>query len=270
MGEIRVWVNLILYNFFIYYQLKTKFKFLFLTKVLYSMKKHFFWVVLCLIFCGKTRLMAQKNTNKAIKCIYEEKMANQGLVNIQTIDPSILVELKYSTTDNFVGKDVYGCITNCFMQAKPAQMLAKASAILQQKQPRYRLLVYDGGRPLAIQKILWNALSQYPPHQRETYVANPVQKSIHNYGSAVDLTIATDKGEALDMGTKFDFFGQLAYPTHEDYFLKKGKLTAQQVANRRLLRDVMQAAGFMPIKYEWWHFNAVSRSQAKAMYKIIE
>jgi D-alanyl-D-alanine dipeptidase len=58
-------------------------------------------------------------------CEYEQKMREQGLVNIQEIDPSILVELKYSTTDNFVGKDVYGCITQCFMQKHPAEMFSK-------------------------------------------------------------------------------------------------------------------------------------------------
>ncbi|MEA5256701.1 M15 family metallopeptidase [Arcicella aquatica] len=203
-------------------------------------------------------------------CEYEQKMAQQGLVNIQEIDPSVLVELKYSTTDNFVGKDVYGCITNCFMQKRPAKMLKQANTILQQKHPNYRLLVYDGGRPHSIQKILWNTLTQYTPKERAKYVANPAEGSIHNYGSAVDLTIATADGKALDMGTKYDYFGALAYPIKEDYFLDQKKLTKQQVANRILLRTVMKSAGFTAIDYEWWHFNAVSRRVAKQIYQIIE
>jgi D-alanyl-D-alanine dipeptidase len=208
---------------------------------------------------------------KAIQvCEYERQMAQQGLVNIQEIEPAILVELKYSTTDNFVGKDVYGCITNCFMQKKPANMLAKAHSILQKTHPNYRLLVYDGGRPLSIQKILWNTLNQYPPIEREKYVASPAKGSIHNYGSAVDLTLATADGTPLDMGTKYDFFGELAYPIKEAYFLKKKKLTNQQVTNRLLLRKVMITAGYTAIDYEWWHFNAVSRSEAKSSYKIIQ
>jgi D-alanyl-D-alanine dipeptidase len=101
-------------------------------------------------------------------------------------------------------------------------------------------------------------------------VANPVQGSIHNYGSAVDLTIATAEGTPLDMGTKYDFFGELAYPKKENYFLKIGKLSKQQIANRQLLRSVMKAAGYMPIDYEWWHFNAMSRQTAKATYRIIQ
>ncbi len=202
-------------------------------------------------------------------CAYEQKMREQGLVNVQEIDPNILVELKYSTTDNFVGKDVYGCITNCFLQKKPAEMLSHANDLLKRKHPNYRLLVYDGGRPLSSQKVLWNSLTQYSPKQRATYVANPAQGSIHNYGSAVDLTIATTDGTPLDMGTEYDFFGELAYPKKENYFLNIGKLTKQQIANRQLLRSVMKSAGYMPIEYEWWHFNAVSRQTAKATYKII-
>lgn len=203
-------------------------------------------------------------------CEYELKMREQGLVNIQEIDPNILVELKYSTTDNFVGKDVYDCITNCYLQKRPAEMLSNANNLLRRINANYHLLVYDGGRPLSTQKILWNSLTQYSPKQRATYVANPAQGSIHNYGSAVDLTIANLNGTPLDMGTKYDFFGELAYPKKESYFLKVGKLSKQQIANRQLLRRVMRAAGYMSIEYEWWHFNAMSRQSAKVTYRIIQ
>ena len=236
------------------------------------MKKTFFATMLPLfLLISFPQKNKKPNLLKQTKyCEYEQKMRQQGLVNIQEIDPSILVELKYSTTDNFVGKDVYGCITQCFLQKRPAQMLSKASDLLQQKHPNYRLLVYDGGRPLSIQKVLWNSLTQYSPKQRATYVANPAQGSIHNYGSAVDLTVATADGTPLDMGTKYDFFGELAYPKKEAYFLKTKRLSHQQVANRQLLRRVMQSVGYMPIDYEWWHFNAVSRQTAKASYRIIQ
>ena len=229
-------------------------------------------LLLILTLCSFTS--QQKVKPKSLKlsqsCEYEQKMREQGLVNIQEIDANLLVDLKYSTTDNFVGKDIYGCITNCYLQKKPAEMLSKANDLLQHINPNYRLLVYDGVRPLSIQKILWNSLTQYSPKQRATYVANPDQGSIHNYGSAVDLTIATTDGLPLDMGTKYDFFGELAYPKKETHFLKIGKLTKQQIANRQLLRDVMKSAGYIPIEYEWWHFNAVSRRTAKATYKIIQ
>jgi D-alanyl-D-alanine dipeptidase len=218
----------------------------------------------------QTLMICHAQTKIKPICSFEQQMAKQGLVNIQDLDTSLLVELKYATSDNFMGKDVYGCLKHAFMQKKPATMLAEANRLLQKTHPNYRLLVYDAGRPASIQKILWNTLSQYSVKEREKYVANPAQGSIHNYGSAVDLTIATADGKALDMGTKYDFFGDLAYPKKEVYFLKIGKLSRQQLDNRLLLRKVMKAAGFMPIEYEWWHFNAVSRKRAKQLYKIVE
>lgn len=234
----------------------------------HNMKKLLFILTLC-SFTSQQKVKS-KFSKFSQPCVYEVKMREQGLVNIQKNDADILVELKYSTTDNFVGKDLYGCLTNCYLQKKPAQMLLKANDLLKQKNSNYRLLVYDGGRPLSIQKILWNSLSQYSPKQRAIYVANPAQGSIHNYGSAVDLTIATTDGVPLDMGTKYDFFGELAYPKKEAHFLKIGKLTKQQIANRQLLRFVMKSAGYIPIDYEWWHFNAVSRRTAKSIYEIIQ
>lgn len=200
----------------------------------------------------------------------EAAMQKQGLVDIQKVDPSILVELKYSTTDNFVGKDVYGDLTRAYMQPMAARRLAKANELLKKKHPNYRLLVYDAARPRAAQWKLWNTLSDMPENERQKYVADPRKGSIHNYGGAVDLTIATKDGRALDMGTKYDFFGELAYPEKEEELLKKGKLTRQQVENRKILRSVMRQAGFSPIETEWWHFNAFSREKAKMMFRIVE
>jgi len=201
----------------------------------------------------------------------EQRMIDQGLVNIQTIDSTIMVELKYSTTDNFVHTDVYGDLTRAYMQQKPAEMLAKASKFLQSQYPNYRLLVYDGARPLTVQHKFWALLDTIPPAKRADFVANPAEGSIHNFGSAVDLTVYDlDTQKPLDMGTKYDYFGDLAYPSLEDQMLREGKLTKQQIANRLVLRNAMQKAGYMRIESEWWHFNAISRARAKELYKIVE
>ena len=197
-------------------------------------------------------------------------MIDQGLTDVQTLDPSILVDLKYSTTDNFIGKDVYGELTRAYLQPKVARQLAQANRFLKEQRPELRLLVYDAARPRKAQWNLWNALPQYTERQRRTYVADPREGSIHNYGCAIDLTIATADGTPLDMGTKYDFFGELAYPKAEARLLAAGKLSRQQIANRQLLRKVMRQAGFLPIDYEWWHFNALSRIRAKQTYKLIE
>jgi zinc D-Ala-D-Ala dipeptidase len=203
----------------------------------------------------------------------ETAMQTQKLVDVQTLDPSILVELKYSTTDNFVRKDVYGDLTRAYMQPLAGQRLAKANALLKRQHSDLRLLVYDAARPRAAQWKLWEALPQYPENERRKYVADPRKGSIHNYGCAVDLTIARIKPsgyEPLDMGTIYDFFGVMAYPSQEQRLLKEGKLTQQQIKNRQLLRSVMRQSGFTSIEYEWWHFNALSREKAMMLFKIVE
>ncbi len=197
-------------------------------------------------------------------------MQKQGLVDVQKVDPSILVELKYSTTDNFVGKDVYGDLTRAYMQPMAARKLAKASQYLQEHHPDLRLLVYDAARPRQAQWNLWNALPDVPERERRKYVADPREGSIHNYGCAVDLTVARKDSTPLDMGTKYDFFGELAYPSREAALFKAGKLTKAQLNNRQILRTAMLQGGFTRIEYEWWHFNALSRERAKAMFKLVE
>jgi D-alanyl-D-alanine dipeptidase len=197
-------------------------------------------------------------------------MIKQGLVDVQKIDPTILVDLKYSTTDNFVGKDVYGDLAKAYMQPMAARKLAEASKHLQAKHPSLRLLVYDAARPRSAQWNLWNALPKLPERERQKYVADPRKGSIHNYGCAVDLTVATQDGRALDMGTTYDYFGELAYPSKEDELLKAGKLTRQQIDNRQILRTAMQQGGFSRIEFEWWHFNSLSREKAKMAFRIVE
>ncbi len=208
---------------------------------------------------------AQKTT-----CSFELAMEKQGLVEVSSNAPGIWVELKYGTSDNFMGKDVYGCLRHAYVQKPVLQMLIKAQAALETTHPGYHLLVYDAARPLAIQRILWNSLTQYPPAERQKYVADPKQHSIHNYGSALDLTVADAQGKPLDMGTKYDFFGDLAYPSKEKAMLAAGILSQKAYQNRLILRNAMQSAGFMRIEFEWWHFNAFSRADAKRRFPVVQ
>jgi len=208
---------------------------------------------------------AQKTT-----CSYELAMEKQGLVEVSSNAPGVWVELKYGTADNFMGKDVYGCLRHAYVQKPVLQMLIKAQAALETTHPGYHLLVYDAARPLAIQRVLWNSLTQYPLADRQKYVADPKQHSIHNYGSALDLTIADAQGKPLDMGTKYDFFGDLAYPSKEKAMLAAGKLSQKAYQNRLILRNAMQSAGFMRIEFEWWHFNAFSRAEAKRRFPVVQ
>jgi D-alanyl-D-alanine dipeptidase len=201
---------------------------------------------------------------------FERKFIDRGLVDVQKLDPTIKVDLKYSTTDNFIKKDVYGDLERAYLQPMAAEKLIKANKFLKQEKPNYMLLVYDGARPRSVTKIFWAQMSHLPYNRREDFVADPAKGSIHNFGCAVDLTIADERGRALDMGTIFDFFGQEAEPSREAAMLKAGKLTPQQLENRKLLRRVMKKAGYTSIETEWWHYNAMSREKAKAQYGFIE
>jgi len=197
----------------------------------------------------------------------EQKMIDQGLLDIQELDSTLLVHLVYSTEDNFLNYDAYGDLERCYLQPEPATMLVKASQLLQAEHPDLRLLVYDGVRPRSVQRRMWDFVGGT---DLEQYVANPERGSIHNFGSAVDLTLARVDGTPLDMGTVFDHFGEEAHTDEEFTLLEEGRLTAVQVYNRRLLRRVMEEAGFQPIRVEWWHFNAFPSKEARARYTIIE
>lgn len=220
-----------------------------------------------------TCIAAIETTAQSFKSLpsIEQKMVDRGLVDIQKMDPDISVELKYSTTDNFIGRDVYGELTRAYLQPEMAKRLAKASALLKKAKPGYRLLVYDAARPNSAQYDLWNALDhlKIPARSKTQYVADPKIGSNHNFGCAIDLTVTDEKGIPLDMGTKFDFFGPLAYPRSEQEMLKKGKLTAKQIENRQLLRKVMTQGGFKVNTTEWWHFDGMSKAQARAKYGMI-
>ncbi|QIK61647.1 M15 family metallopeptidase [Dysgonomonas sp. HDW5A] len=201
---------------------------------------------------------------KSSMALYLEE---QGLVNIHSLDSTIHVDLKYATTDNFTKEILYDDLTEAYLHPIAAQKLAKAQQLLKEIDPDLSLLVYDAGRPMSVQKKMYKVVQNTPYRE---YVADPSKTGMHNYGMAVDLTICRSDGTALDMGTSFDFFGKAAGINQEEQLLNEGLLTREQINNRKLLRKVMTEAGFITIRGEWWHFNAVSRSEAKRDVNVIE
>ena len=132
-------------------------------------------------------------------CEWETYLENEGLVDIQTLDSSILVELKYSSEDNFMKKDMYGCLEKCFLQPDVAEKLLHAQQFLKAINPKLTLLIYDGLRPRSIQQYMWDILD-LPLHEKVKFVSNPKRGSLHNFGAAVDITIYnTDSLKPLDM-----------------------------------------------------------------------
>lgn len=200
----------------------------------------------------------------------QERAGLDQLVDIQTVNPSIRVDLKYATTDNFMKKRLYFDIDRLYLQQDVAIRLSKCQQYLQKINPNLSLLVYDGVRPLAVQQAMWDALDSIPVAQRVKFVSNPANGSIHNYGAAVDLSICDQHGIPLDMGAGYDDIREIAYPRNEAHYLATGELTEEQVANRKLLRKVMSSEQFSNIATEWWHFNACSRATAKQKYQVLK
>jgi D-alanyl-D-alanine dipeptidase len=180
-----------------------------------------------------------------------------------------MVDLRYSTANNFIGKDLYGDFDKCYLLPDVADKLICAQRILCSRFPFYKLVIFDAVRPRSIQAKMWDSIS-VPYSERSKYVSNPANGSLHNFGAAVDLSIRDVHGIELDMGTPYDYFGELAYPREEERMLEEGKLTHIQLLNRKLLREVMEQAGFTGITTEWWHFNSCYRKEAIEKYKIIE
>jgi len=198
----------------------------------------------------------------------EFDLLDQGLVNIHSLDTGIRLDIKYSTEDNFLEEDVYGDFNACYLQAPAARRLVKADSFLQALHPDLRLLVHDCVRPRSVQFKMWEIVKGT---DQQMYVAPPGGAgSMHNYGAAVDLSLVHVDSGLVDMGTDYDYFGELAQPRYEERFVKEGKLTQAQVANRRVLRYAMLQAGFHGILSEWWHFNAFPREEVKARFQIVE
>jgi D-alanyl-D-alanine dipeptidase len=189
------------------------------------------------------------------------------LVDATSVVPGLQVELRYASPDNFLHEAVYGDLAVCYLARDAAAMLARAGAALRAAHPDLRLHVWDCARPASVQRKMWAIVKGTPS---QPYVADPAKGSIHSYGCAVDITVASAAGVALDMGTPHDFFGRRAQPDAELELLERGELTAEQVANRLLLREAMLRAGFHPLANEWWHFDCATQAETRRRFRIID
>ncbi len=177
------------------------------------------------------------------------------------------IELKYATTDNFMKVNAYGSLNRAFLHRIAFQKLTAAALSVQKTHPQYRLLIYDALRPRSAQRVLWKYVVGTP---QQKYVADPDKGSIHNYGFAVDLTLIDKTGLPLDMGAAFDDFREISQPDQEEKYLASGELTQDHINNRLLLRNAMVGAGFFSIAHEWWHFEALPRTQVRQEFSLVE
>lgn len=162
------------------------------------------------------------------------------LVELNRVIPTICLQIRYATTDNFTHHKVYDS-ARCFLRRGTALKLKGVQDELRAK--GLGLKVWDGYRPLSVQKIFWALVPD------ERYVANPAKGSRHNRGAAVDLTLVHLKNcSELKMPTPHD---DLSVRAHRDYI----NLPPEAIANRKILEDVMTRHGFIGLPTEWWHFD---------------
>ncbi len=177
--------------------------------------------------------------------------------------PEVQVDLRYASTANFMGRDMYSPLDCAWVHRDAAVGLARAAAWLALGRRSVHLCVLDALRPQRVQEAMWAALDGTSLTQ---YLASPVIGSIHSFGMAIDATLVDADGQEFDMGTSFDDMTELSHPTLEVSFLEAGALDAEQLSNRHLLREAMRRGGFNGIGSEWWHFDCGDRALVRATY----
>ncbi|MDE7470133.1 MAG: M15 family metallopeptidase [Paramuribaculum sp.] len=200
-----------------------------------------------------------------------QKMDSAGMVDVCSMRPGLLVSMMYSRPDNFTGATIYtdGSIDRkVYLHPKAAAALCRAVDRLKATRPDLRLLVKDASRPMSAQRRMYKVVRATP---MAPYVSNPANGGgLHNYGLAVDITLADSLGNELPMGTPVDHLGSEANIDKEELLVSRGVITSEERANRLLLRNIMRQAGFTPLRSEWWHFNLTSRAAARREYKLLD
>jgi len=249
------------------------------------MRIYYIYIILIITACNNTEKVTpqkqEKNTIIKIDTITQKKVIPKidtsdiekifikaGLVNLQSLDSTIKVDIRYASNRNFLGFNMYGKINHAYLQPEVAKKIVQAHKYLHDTFPNYNFLIFDAARPISIQQMMWDSI-KVSAKERPKYLSNPKYGSLHCFGAAVDITIVDSTNTPLDMGTDFDSFEKKAYPVLEKKFLKSGVLTKEIVNNRRLLRKVMEKAGFFNIQTEWWHFNSCYRKVARKKYAML-
>lgn len=164
-----------------------------------------------------------------------------GFVDVRSVVPDAVIDLRYATSDNFVGIPLYPPTARCLVHESLAAGLATAARLL--RAGGERLVFWDCYRPHAVQVRMFEVV----PNPAWVARPGPYARS-HVAGRSVDVTLAS-ADRLVDMGTGFDDFTarSLAYAT-------EGVSVAAQ-ANRARLRDAMTSGGFTVYDGEWWHFD---------------
>lgn len=208
---------------------------------------------------SKGKVTAKKNgtcyiyakvSSKKLKCKVtvlspsKKKIKDTDYVRIKDFIPSIYVDLRYATTNNFTKKKIYN-FKEAYLRYGTVKKLKKAQDELLKK--GYSIKIWDAYRPFEAQKKLWKVC----PNSR--YVANPNKgPRKHNLGGTVDITLVSKSGKIIPMPTDFDNFSKKADRNYSDI---KNKTA---VKNVKLLEKTMYKYGFTGYSKEWWHYNSTT------------
>ena len=167
------------------------------------------------------------------------KPRDDDLVDVAKVIEDAVIDMRYATDDNFMGKKLYP-VARCKLRRAVAARLARVAAALRAQDRR--LLLWDCYRPTSIQKEMWRRV----PDPR--YVADPRVGSKHGRGAAVDVALVDRDGKPVVLPTKHDEFSEAAHRDHA--------LAGDAGIEARRLEKAMVDEGFRPMPTEWWHFDA--------------
>ena len=201
----------------------------------------------------------------------------ESFIDLKKVVPNLIVDLRYSTTNNFMGKPIDGYITK---RAIGTIEMADKLKIAQKTFNSYGLgiKIFDAYRPQKAVNhfIRWSKIEEdtinktkyYPELKKKLLfeLGFIAKKSGHSRGSTIDLTLVylegNNKGKEVDMGSKWDFFGDISnynYP----------HLSKKQKYYRKLLRETLLSSGFIPYEKEWWHFTLNKEPFPKTYFNFI-
>jgi D-alanyl-D-alanine dipeptidase len=183
--------------------------------------------------------------NTVETAIAPDAVADTLLTDVRTLDPTIVVDLRYATPNNFTGAPLPGYLANrAFLRREAAPALVRVQQDLRSR--GLGLKVFDAYRPVraTLAMVEWTERVNRPDLLADGYIAS---RSRHNLGLAIDLTlIDLATGRELQMGTPFDTFSAAAHTANA---------SGEAAANREKLRSAMERQGFVNYDQEWWHFS---------------
>ena len=201
------------------------------------MRRIIYILFLCFLFSCKSTYLDSKKSPVLLDITKE--VDSNAFVNLRNYSKDFVFDMKYATSDNFLKEKVYPC-DECFLRVKTVKALLEANQSFLTK--GFRIKLYDCYRPKSIQKKMFQLVPD------ANFVANPKKGSIHNRGGAVDISLVDSLRVEVNMGTKFDFFGEEASHNYQN-------LSQEILANRKFLKEIMLQHNFKSFDSEWWHYN---------------